>query len=222
MPLSKTDSNRLEERRHTRRASRRERTREEILGAARTVLLEKGVGGTTLEAVANEAGMSKTALYYYFPSKDALLFDLIHANFAAFAEDIHRAVELQPTGQDALRTLIGTTVRRYAPNLDDFRLAYLQGQVAGHGAVRVGEEQMARIRPLNELTYAGTAERVAAAGPNRAGVDPRLMAFLAHMAAIGVLTMKGMVESVDDPLAYTDDQLIDALGAIFAAASAPQ
>lgn len=34
------------------------------------------------------------------------------------------------------------------------------------------------------------------------------MAFLAYLAAIGLLTMKGMVESVEDPLLYSDDQLI--------------
>lgn len=47
------------------------------------------------------------------------------------------------------------------------------------------------------------------------------VAFLANVAAVGILTMKGMVESVGDPLLYSDDQLIEALARIFEAAAAP-
>jgi hypothetical protein len=47
------------------------------------------------------------------------------------------------------------------------------------------------------------------------------MAFLASVAAIGLLTMKGMVESVGDPLLYSDEQLIEGLARVFEAAAAP-
>jgi len=47
------------------------------------------------------------------------------------------------------------------------------------------------------------------------------MAFLAYLSAIGLLTMKGMVESLDDPLAYSDEQLVEGFARIFAAAAAP-
>ena len=69
--------------RAARRERRRERSRGEILDAARKVLFRNGVAATTLESVAEEAGMSKTGLYYYFPSKDALLFELAFASFEA-------------------------------------------------------------------------------------------------------------------------------------------
>ena len=41
------------------------------------------------------------------------------------------------------------------------------------------------------------------------------------MAAVGVLTMKGLVERFDDPLLYTDEEMIDALAKIFEAAATP-
>ena len=63
--------------RTARKERRRERSREEILDAARKVLHRKRRRAMTLEAVAAEAGMSKTGLYYYFPSKDALVFELV-------------------------------------------------------------------------------------------------------------------------------------------------
>jgi len=38
---------------------------------------------------------------------------------------------------------------------------------------------------------------------------------------MGMLTMKGMVESVGDPLLYSDEQLIEGFARIFEAAAAP-
>ena len=45
------------------------------------------------------------------------------------------------------------------------------------------------------------------------------MAVLAFLSAIGMLTMKGMVESLSDPLAYSDDRLVDGLARVFEAAT---
>ena len=55
----------------------------------------------------------------------------------------------------------------------------------------------------------------------RARVEPRLLAFLAYLAAVGLLTMKGMVERVDDPLVFSDEQLIEGFARVFEAAAAP-
>jgi len=207
-----------------RRERRRDHSRQEILEAARRVLLRNGIAATTLEAVAAEVGVSKTALYYYFKSKDALLFELVFAVFAAQFQAVHDAVEESRDGASALAAIVRTTVASYAPRLDDFRLAFMHAQVAGSGAVRFDDTQFARIRPLNDLAFAGAARRVADSRgrrPGRARVEPRLMAFLAYLSALGLLTMKGMVENVGDPLRYTDEELVEGFARVFAAAAAP-
>ncbi len=207
-----------------RRNRRRERSRAEIVEAARAVLLREGISGTTLSMVAREVGLTKAALYYYFPSKDALLFEVVYGIFALQAQAVHDAVEQTQSGGDALGAIIRQMVQTFTPRMDDFRLAFLHAQVAGPGSVQVLAEQLARIRPLNDLAYAGAAVRLAhdgARAPGRAEVEPRLMAFLAAMSAIGLLTMKGMVESADDPLLYSDEQLVEGLARIFAAATQP-
>jgi AcrR family transcriptional regulator len=188
------------------------------------VLLEKGIAGTTLEAVAKEVGLTKAALYYYYPSKDALLFEIIYGVVAAQAQAVHDAVAEATDGGEALRAVIRETVRAFSARIDDFRLTYLHAQLAGPGAVNVGAEQLARIRPLNDLAYGGASRKLAderKQRPARARVEPRLMAFLAHVAAVGLLTMKGMVENYGDPLIYSDEQLIEGLARIFEAAAAP-
>ncbi len=207
-----------------RRERRRDQSRTEILDAARRVLFRSGVAATTLDAVAKEVGVSKTALYYYFPSKDALLFELVFGAIETQAQAVHDAVEQTRDGGEALGAIVRETVNSFAPRLDDFRLAFLHGQVAGPGAVHWDEQQFARIRPFNDLCFAGAAKKLAEETrkrPGRALVEPRLMAFLAYLAAVGLLTMKGMVESLEDPLAYSDDQLVEGFARIFEAAAAP-
>ena len=51
--------------------------RTEILRAARPILLRDGLGGTTLDRVAAEGGISKMTLYRHFPSKEALFTGLV-------------------------------------------------------------------------------------------------------------------------------------------------
>lgn len=214
-----------DQKRTLRREARRERSREEILAAARRVLLRDGVAATTLDAVAREVGLTKAALYYYYPSKDALLFELVFQTLEGSAQAVHDAVEHAESGGAALRAIIRETIAGFAPRMDDFRITYLHGQVVGGGtALRASSEQLTRVRPLNDLMFRGAAEKLAREWKKNAGrarVEPRLMAFLAQLAALGVLTMKGLVEKNDDPLLYSDDQLIDALARIFEAAAQP-
>ncbi|WP_213953728.1 TetR/AcrR family transcriptional regulator [Variovorax sp. dw_954] len=207
-----------------RREQRRNRSREEILEGARRVLLRSGISATTLDSVAREIGVSKAALYYYFPSKDALLFELVYGALDAHAQAVHGATGKARNGGDALRAIVRETVHAFAPRIDDFRLAFLHGQVASPGSVHWDEQQFQRIRPLNDLCFADAAKMLAEERkkrPGRARVEPRLMAFLAYLAAVGMLTMKGMVESVDDPLAYSDEQLIEGFARVFEAAAGP-
>ncbi|MBD0264784.1 MAG: TetR family transcriptional regulator [Tolypothrix sp. Co-bin9] len=51
----------------------RSATREALVRAANQVLIDKGVEALTLDAVAQQAGVSKGGLLYHFPNKDALM-----------------------------------------------------------------------------------------------------------------------------------------------------
>lgn len=206
------------EARRARQQRRRDRSREDILEAARVVLLRDGIAAVTLDAVAREAGMSKTGLYYYFASKEALVFELVFGVWESQGARVRDAVEAVDTGPAALAAIIRTTVEGYAPQMDDFRLAYLLGQVSSSSELKVLPEQFERIRPINDMILGGTARKLA--GEGQAGVvEPRLLAFLAYVSALGLLTMKGLVESQNDPLLYSDEQLIEGLSKIFAAAA---
>ena len=57
--------------------SRSQATRDRLLDAAETVLVDHGASALTLEAVAAQAGVSKGGLLYHFPTKDQLAAGLV-------------------------------------------------------------------------------------------------------------------------------------------------
>ena len=50
-----------------------EALRSAILDAAATLFIERGTGGTSMQDIAEALGLSRTAVYYYFKNKDAIL-----------------------------------------------------------------------------------------------------------------------------------------------------
>ena len=65
-------------------------TRDAVLRAADRVVVESGVSGMTLEAVAREAGVSKGGLLYHFPSKEALIGGMIGRLIGGFEDALGR------------------------------------------------------------------------------------------------------------------------------------
>ena len=86
--------------------------RTEILRAARITFARHGFDGASIRDIAQEAGLSLSALYYYFPSKQDALFELIHNAFTWFSA---RAVEtVESAGSDPIdriATLVRFTIR---------------------------------------------------------------------------------------------------------------
>jgi TetR/AcrR family transcriptional regulator, ethionamide resistance regulator len=60
----------------------RNATEEAILDAAREALAEKGFGQLTMDAIARKAYVSRTAVYFYFPNKRAVVDRLIQRAFS--------------------------------------------------------------------------------------------------------------------------------------------
>jgi len=69
-----------------RRARQKAALREEILDAARTIVLRDGFDGLTMRKIAEAVEYSPGAIYLYFPSRDAIAHELCHQGFAALLE----------------------------------------------------------------------------------------------------------------------------------------
>jgi AcrR family transcriptional regulator len=63
-----------------------------ILRAARKRFREKGVEGSSLRAVAKDAGTSIGMIYYYFPTKDDLFFAVVEETYQKFLLELEQAL----------------------------------------------------------------------------------------------------------------------------------
>jgi AcrR family transcriptional regulator len=90
-----------------RRRAQPEQRRAEILTAARDVFAERGYRGASLAAVAERVGLTQQGVLHYFPSKDALLIEVLRrrdamdkatdANEPAGLHDVERLVAYNAT-----------------------------------------------------------------------------------------------------------------------------
>ena len=84
------------------RGTRAEQTRHRILAAAREFVLLEGAHKLTLDAVVQQAGVSKGSLLYHFPTKEAL----IQAMLEEMLEELDRAVTSRAGQQPTRRELL--------------------------------------------------------------------------------------------------------------------
>jgi len=68
-------------------------TRDRILDAAFDALEDFGLSRTTVEDVAQRAGLSRQTVYRYFPSKDALIVSLVAREEEAFIAGVRDAID---------------------------------------------------------------------------------------------------------------------------------
>jgi AcrR family transcriptional regulator len=94
-------------------AERRDETRRRLLSAARKVFGRVGYGAATLDSIAEEAGMSRGALYYNFPEgkRDlflALLSERVAQRIPELREALDSGGDLSATIQGAERAAAGS------------------------------------------------------------------------------------------------------------------
>jgi AcrR family transcriptional regulator len=76
------------ERKRLTQAEKREQTREEILAAASRVFADRGYEAASLDAIADEAGFSRGAVYYNFADKEELFLELLDRRCAERSQDL--------------------------------------------------------------------------------------------------------------------------------------
>jgi AcrR family transcriptional regulator len=103
---------------------KRRRRRAEILHAALRAFRENGYHGTTLDDIAEYVGVRKTALYHYFPDKEAILFECHRESLAEVRRLVKDAHAQFGTATGRLSHIIRAHVRVMTETLEGSPLAF--------------------------------------------------------------------------------------------------
>jgi len=124
--------------------SKSAKTRERILDAAAYVLSRKGYAGTRLSDVADQAEIQAPAIYYYFPSRDDLIEEVMWSGIAHMREHMARVIAALPSNADPLDRIDAAVEAhlRYSLEISDYTTASIRnaGQVPEGIAVRYTAE----------------------------------------------------------------------------------
>lgn len=72
---------------------KRDNTEEKILNAAQHVFIQKGMDGARMQEIANEAGINKSLLHYYFRTKQKLFEAIFKQVFKQIFPDVKAFIE---------------------------------------------------------------------------------------------------------------------------------
>lgn len=127
--------------------AKRARRREEILRAALHAFRERGYHATTLDHIAARLDLRKTALYHYFPDKEAILYQCHRDSLSKLDRILDEAGRIEGP-RDQLRHVIREHVRVMTDTLQGSPLAF---EVSSFPPKRRKEIIAARDRYEREL-----------------------------------------------------------------------
>ncbi|MGZ3650869.1 MAG: TetR/AcrR family transcriptional regulator [Bdellovibrionota bacterium] len=101
--------------------SKGEATRRHLMDQALKIFLSRGFEKTTLRDLQKATGLSLGSFYYYFPSKESIIFAFYEENFSHFKEEAIKCLERGGTRFDDLfEAVLETRIRTMAPQREIF------------------------------------------------------------------------------------------------------
>lgn len=155
-----------------RRSARASETRERIVAAAAQLLATKGYGATSLDEVAEVAGLTKGTVYYHFDSKEDLYKAVVYPQVTSATEQAIGILDDHDDPREALEMLLAAIIRRAR----DPSQKYLYYQEM----LPLSEETRRAIR-YAERSYEARVAEVIRAGQERGQFidgDPKVIALV--------------------------------------------
>lgn len=115
------------------------RRRKEIFHASVHLFLSKGFNETSMREIAEAAGIGKSTLYDYFPSKDDILLSFVEDELQTLTEEVNKIAHQKIGAQEKLRQMMFAYMDYLAANEDFYMKLSYQVQ-------RLAQESLERIQ----------------------------------------------------------------------------
>ena len=132
-------------RRRRRKGDKRDRTRGRLQEAARALIREKGYEHTTLEDIADRAGMTTGAIYGNFKNRDELFISLGQAYWAPIKPQVKAGASFR----EIMRAMADATIAAIPD-----RSAAAVGRLTGLAYTLAHEDMRAQVREVTAQSYA--------------------------------------------------------------------
>ena len=189
---------------------RRTRTRASVLSAAAEVFALRGFHAASVEEIAEAAGVSKGAVYYSFPSKDALFVALMEQRVQAWVTAMNGAPEdLSLQGQAAHAASGFLSLLDADPGWTPLLLEFLAYSARDDRAREVMNEQF--FGALRVAVAATAVQRMQAAGLHDVPVDQFATGVTALACGLGIERSFASDHRADEVLTTMLELLLEGL-----------
>jgi signal transduction histidine kinase len=181
-----------------------------LIDAARVVVRHVGLAALTLDAVADEAGITGERARELIGNKRKLTAELLLDLEIRCLPALDEAAAAASTGEEAIDGFLRAFVGYYADNLADFQIWLAMTQPGALENCDI-ESVKQRIFKLNDRRFGPVANRLMAdwgTGELPHGIHPRRLAFVSFLTAYGMLAFKSIFSQWGTEMAHSDDALL--------------
>jgi AcrR family transcriptional regulator len=182
------------------KGDKRQRTRTALLEAARALIREKGYERTTLEEVAQRAGMTTGAIYGNFKNRDELFIALGHAYWAPIAPNIAPGSSFA----DAMRAVAVATLAAV-----EERTPVAVGRLTGLAYTLTNPELRARVHEITASSYQLGTEWLRSFDARELPMPPEQLVCVLHALIEGLV-----LQRILTPALCPDDVFYSAFAAL--------
>lgn len=175
--------------------------REQLLGAATELIIERGPAGLTMEGIAERAGVNKALPYRHFDNAQSVLVELLVRFNTLLGTRLLAALDAHPIRPDRLRTVVSTYLDVVSEHQAFLSVTYAPGSEATERAARevgaqeftadlvgrgfgVPRREAAVVGEMLQAILAGAARSLGARSASRKRIEA--LAFAACLAVIDV------------------------------------
>ncbi len=172
--------------------------KQKILEAARATIVEHGIQGTTLRGIAKRAGLSTGAIYHYYSSKEAILYDVMDEGLGEICRIATVSLEDQKEVKEIIQEIFAGMQDRLKKDAENRLQFYL-----AHEAMLGNEELQLKFKQK----YEDWISRVEAIFVRAYGVEhgPSTRAVAAWtMAAIDGMVLQTLLQTNVVAVEHTD------------------
>ncbi|MEC8579429.1 MAG: TetR/AcrR family transcriptional regulator [Pseudomonadota bacterium] len=178
------------------RAKDFEEKQHQLLLVAAHVFATDGMEKASMSGIAKLAGVSKSLLYHYYPSKSELIFSIIQAHLVELEAALAEADDPTLPPRDRLQKLVKATLDAYE-GADDMHKVQLNAGEA------LDEDQLAQVTTMNRQIVKRIADVIAEIHPELAAPSGSLL-MPVTMSLFGMMNWAYLWFREDGPMTRED------------------
>jgi AcrR family transcriptional regulator len=193
-----------------RRGAVRDFKRAAILAAAQDIFGKAGLEGATIRAIAQAAGYTAGAVYFYYPTKEAIYADILAHSLTALREAVEAAGLAAPDDETRVRTTVRAFFDYYRTHPQELELGfYLFQGLRPRGLSRDFDHELNSKLIAALMRIRGAIMRFGRLRPLAAHRET--VAAMCHVAGVMVMARTGRLKTLGGDAEMQMEHYIEAL-----------